>query len=259
MTIVEAAIEVVKEGDPRGMALRDIYDGIVTRGLYSFNSESPLNILAGQVKRATEGINWATTAKTKVFRMVGNRFLLLDGGTGPQTGLPPPIRPTDRLAELREHYSAYCVELRERLLANLQELDPIAFESFARKLLEIYGFADMRVTHTTNDGGIDGHGKLAVGLAHMNVAFQCKRWKGSVGRPEVDRFRGAIQGQFEQGLFFTTSSFTKQAKGASLRPGAVPVVLLDGPKIVDLMIDREFGLEVEYIKVYEYALDKEIG
>ena len=59
----------------------------------------------------------------------------------------------------------------------------------------------MEVTGAGADGGIDGHGRLRVGVATMRAAFQCKRWEGSVGRPEVDKFRGAIQGEFEQGLF----------------------------------------------------------
>jgi restriction system protein len=84
----------------------------------------------------------------------------------------------------------------------------------------------------------------------MNVAFQCKRWQGNVGRPEVDKFRGAIQGEFEQGVFFTTSDFTTAARDASLRAGAVPVILLNGESIVNLMIDK--GLGVERVPLYAY-------
>jgi len=46
------------------------------------------------------------------------------------------------------------------------------------------------------DGGIDGYGKLKVGLAHLNVAFQCKRWtKGNIQRTEIDKFQDAAQGE----------------------------------------------------------------
>lgn len=82
----------------------------------------------------------------------------------------------------------------------LNELTPRQFELFSRKLIQAYGFSEVEVTELHSDGGIDGHGKLRLGLATMRVAFQCKRWKASVGRPDVDKFRGAIQGEFEQGF-----------------------------------------------------------
>ena len=121
---------------------------------------------------------------------------------------------------------------------------------FARRLLTAYGFVEVKVTAVGRDGGIDGNGRLRLGLATMNVAFQCKKWQGNVGRPEVDKFRGAIQGAYEQGVFFTTSDFTPDARDASLRQGAVPVILLNGESIVNLMIER--GLGVEKVPLYAY-------
>jgi restriction system protein len=146
--------------------------------------------------------------------------------------------------------------LREKILHDLRKLSPSAFEYFSRRLLETYGFQDVYVTQVSNDGGIDGHGKLKVGLAFLNVAFQCKRWiKGSVGRPEIDKFRGAIQGEYEQGIFFTTSRFASGAEAVSFKPGAVPIILIDGPGILNLMIEKDFGVQVESLPIYTYALD----
>lgn len=156
------------------------------------------------------------------------------------------------LVDLYERYES---QFRERLLDRLFELTPTQFENFARLLLTHYGFIEVTVTQVSNDGGIDGHGLLKVGLARMAVAFQCKRWEGNIGRPEVDRFRGAIQGAFEQGIFFTTSDFTKQATEASIRKGAVPVILLNGESIVDLMIEKEFGVQRKPLQLYEDQLE----
>lgn len=117
----------------------------------------------------------------------------------------------------------------------------------------------MVVTQHANDGGIDGHGLLKIGLARMAVAFQCKRWEGNVPRPEVDKFRGAIQGEFEQGIFFTTSDFTKGAMDASIKKGTVPIILLNGESIVDLMIDKEFGVQKKPLQIYEDQLDTIFG
>lgn len=189
-------------------------------------------IINGEMYSPSRGI-WAITEKGR--RRLGE----------PPVELPPP--PSVNFVELYEEYEA---SFRAQLLQRINDLSPREFELFARRLLQAYGFADVEVTTLSADGGIDGHGKLLLGLATMNVAFQCKRWQGNVGRPEVDRFRGAIQGKFEQGVFFVTSDFTQEARNASLRPGAVPIILLNGESIVDLMIKR--GLGVERVPLYVY-------
>ena len=76
-----------------------------------------------------------------------------------------------------------------------------------------------------------------------------------IGRSEIDRFRGAIQGEYEQGIFFTTAKFVATAKDASIRPGAVPIILVDGPLLVELMIDKQFGVQKESLSIHTYDLD----
>ncbi len=158
-----------------------------------------------------------------------------------------------------ELYDDYEAAFRTRVLEELQNLTPRKFELFARKLLNRYGFSETHVTQLGKDGGVDGFGKLRLGLAMMNVAFQCKKWQGNIGRPEVDKFRGAIQGEFEQGVFFTTSDFTSAARDASLKPGAVPVILLNGDSIVDLMIEKGLGVHREPLYAYYERFDELAG
>jgi len=163
-------------------------------------------------------------------------------------------------ATLKEQVDAYNAGCREDLLEFLQKLNWEDFERFASQLLRVYGFEDVEVTRPSNDGGIDGHGRLKVGLAHMNVAFQCKRWTAkAIGRGKVDEFRGTIQGEYEQGVLFTTSTFSAGAKGVSIKKGAVPVVLIDGHEIVDLMIDKEFGIQRDVLSIYSSAPDLILG
>jgi len=78
-----------------------------------------------------------------------------------------------------------------------------------------------------------------------------QRWQGSVGRPEIDKFRGAIQGQFEHGYFFTTSTFSNEARQASIRDGAVPIFLFDGHEIVNVMIEKGLGIVRKPVEIYE--------
>jgi restriction system protein len=157
------------------------------------------------------------------------------------------------LEELAENYAA---AFERKVLQELMDREPSEFEAFASKLLTAYGFRKMKVTNvrTAPDGGIDGSGELKVGLATMRAAFQCKKWRGSVGRPEIDKFRGAIQGQFEHGYFFTTSTFSGEARQASIRDGAVPIFLFDGHEIVQTMIDKGLGIGHRPIEIYEDRL-----
>lgn len=164
--------------------------------------------------------------------------------------------PSKLPSDFTELYEDYQELFRSQLLDRISELTPYQFQLLAGKLLESYGFVEVNVKNITLDGGIDGYGKLKLGLATMNVAFQCKRWQGNVGRPEVDKFRGAIQGEFEQGVFFATSDFSAQARDASLKRGAVPIILINGDGIVDLMIQKEIGLErVPLYMYYERPAD----
>jgi restriction system protein len=156
---------------------------------------------------------------------------------------------------LKREHRRYVKTFKQRMLHQLVGLSPQDFERFCRNLLRAYGFRRVKVTRVSKDGGIDGFGQLKVGFAYFNVAFQCKRWGASVGRPEISQFRGDIQGGYEMGIFFTTSSFTKEAKATSLKAGAVPVTLLDGETVIDIMLSHNFGVEREELTIYKLALD----
>ena len=74
------------------------------------------------------------------------------------------------------------------------------------------------------------------------IFIQAKRWQGSVGRPEIQKFVGALQGQrARKGVFITTSTYTTEA---SLYAGQIDtkVVLIDGQKLASLMIDFDVGV-----------------
>jgi len=170
--------------------------------------------------------------------------------------IPEPSPPDISLVDLYDDYEA---TFRAKLLDRLYQMKPAEFEQFARKLLRAYGFVEVEVSAVSGDGGIDGYGKLRLGLSSMSVAFQCKRWQGNVGRPEVDKFRGAIQGEYEQGVFFATSDFTPQAREASLKRGAVPIILLNGESIVTMMIEKGLGVSRTPLYIYEERPDELLG
>lgn len=270
MTITEAIKQVMRtKGAP--MTADEAYQAIVVANLYEFHADNPAHIVRSQIRRHCEGLDFQSASPTKHFKLVGeNKFEPLSGvkrKPKKQSSGKAKLQPTVaklahaiKLRDLQLLHSKYVAELKRKILSDLKRLSPAAFELFAKRLLDIYGFHDTRVTQLSGDGGIDGFGKLKVGLANLNVAFQCKRWtKGNIQRPEIDKFRGAAQGDVEQGLFFTTASFSEGAIAASIKRGAVPIILVDGESIVDLMIEKGFGVQLETMSIPSYALDLALG
>lgn len=82
---------------------------------------------------------------------------------------------------------------KERLAGILQKMDPYGFERLTQRVLRECGFSQVEVTKKSGDGGIDGTGKLKInGIFSFNVAFQCKRYSGVVGAPDIRNFRGSL-------------------------------------------------------------------
>lgn len=150
------------------------------------------------------------------------------------------------LVELVERHAQ---EVREELRERVMVMEPDQFEVFAGQLLRALGFTDVQITGRSGDGGIDGHGSLELGVVKVKGAFQFKRWQQNVPRPVIDQFRGAITGLYDQGIFITTSDFTGDAKQVSSRPGTVPIVMINGEKIIDTMLEKGLGVKREPLAV----------
>ena len=105
-----------------------------------------------------------------------------------------------------------------------------------------------RVVGGVGDEGIDGiisEDKLGLD----NIYIQAKRWDGSVGRPELQKFVGALHGKrARKGVFITTGTFTADARDyvSQIDPR---VVLIDGRQLAAYMV--EYGLGVTTRTAYE--------
>jgi restriction system protein len=145
-------------------------------------------------------------------------------------------------------------DAKARLLLELRNLTPRKFEHFCQELLQQLGYRKVIVTRRTADGGIDGFGDFRQGAVSIKSAFQAKRWSDTpIGRPDLDRFRGAIQGEFDHGVFLTTSRFSREATEAAYKKGATSIMLLDGEAITELMIDNTIGVIKQPLVLYEVA------
>lgn len=255
-TINQAIEEALKrEGTP--MRAKDLYNRIVEDDLYRFRAINPEHIIRTQLRRHSINLDFPTAHKSKHFVFLKDGTYWLRGASHPnlKEQRKPQTKEVGRYEEIKELHKRYLADFKQTVLTQLGEIDPIEFEHFCRKLLMVYGFKNVKVTQRTKDGGIDGYGELKIGLATMQVAFECKRWSATVGRPKISQFRGDIQGRFQQGIFFATSRFSKEAKDVSFQAGAVPIILVDGNGIVELMIEKRFGVEREDLPIYTNAMD----
>lgn len=135
------------------------------------------------------------------------------------------------------------------LLQSVLESSPDFFEELVVDLLVRMGYGGSRkeageAIGRSGDEGIDG--RIKEDRLGLDVVYiQAKRWKQPVGRPEVQRFAGALQGQrARKGVLITTSSFSPEAK-EYVRNIEAKIVLMDGPELVDFMIDHDVGVTTE--------------
>ena len=143
----------------------------------------------------------------------------------------------------------------EDLLDRLLEMSPAAFGELARRLLIATGFEDVEVTGRSGDGGIDGTARYRFSLISVLVYFQCKRYASSVGPKIVREFRGALPSPNDRGLIITTGTFTKRAKEAATPPGYLPLDLIDGIGLCELLKEKRLGIDVRERTVEDVIID----
>ena len=147
-------------------------------------------------------------------------------------------------------------DLAQELLSQVKSCSPSFFERLVVELLVRIGYGGSRIevgkaVGKSGDGGIDGTIKEDL-LGLDAIYIQAKRWEGIVGRPEIQKFVGALQGkQAKKGVFITTSNFSNEAVDYVSRIDS-KIVLIDGVQLTQLMIDHDVGVS----KVSSYEIKK---
>ncbi|MFN9112930.1 MAG: restriction endonuclease [Bacteroidota bacterium] len=163
--------------------------------------------------------------------------------------------PADSTPEetLENSYVNIRKNLVQELLQKIKSSSPNFFETLVVELLVKMGYggsiADAgRSIGRAGDEGIDGiikEDKLGLDVIYI----QAKRWENVVGRPEIQKFVGALAGQgAKKGVFITTSRFTKEAQEYQPK-NETKIVLIDGERLAELMID--YNLAVSTVNVFE--------
>jgi restriction system protein len=138
---------------------------------------------------------------------------------------------------------------QDEVLDIMRNITPDQFERLCMRLLREIGFVNVEVTGRPGDNGIDGKGILKIGgILSFHVAFQAKRYSGSVGSSTIRDFRGATMGRVDKGIVITTGSFTRDARQEAARDGATPIDLIDGQELAEWLKKLELGIIVEMVE-----------
>lgn len=145
-------------------------------------------------------------------------------------------------------YENLKTELISDVINNLKKCPPQLFEKIVIEVLVKMGYGGSikdagRAVGRSGDEGIDGiikEDRLGLDIIYV----QAKRWENVVGRPEIQKFAGALQGQrAKKGIFITTSNFTKEATEFVTKIDS-KIILIDGNKLAEYMIDFNVGVSI---------------
>ncbi len=165
------------------------------------------------------------------------------GGTG--------LEPTVELLVNKKNSMA-----RKQLAEFLQSMDPYQFEHLIKRLLEEMGYSDVEVTAASNDKGVDVVAEIELGISHVREVIQVKRQKSNIGRPILDQLRGSLHYfQAVRGSIISTSGFAKNAQQSAFAPGAAPITLIDGDRLVNLLIEHNIGIRRREVRILEFDAD----
>lgn len=152
---------------------------------------------------------------------------------------------------LENSYQDIRKSLAQEILSKIKLCSPFFFEKLVVELLVKMGYGGSRTDAgkaigKSGDEGIDGiikEDKLGLDIIYI----QAKRWESVVGRPEIQKFVGALAGQeAKKGIFITTSRFTIDARDYIPR-NETKIVLIDGEHLANLLIDNDLGVSKQVV------------
>jgi restriction system protein len=152
---------------------------------------------------------------------------------------------------LGDAYKRLKESLASELLEQVEKATPEFFERLVVQLFVAMGYGGTfkeaaQAVGRSGDEGIDGiinEDRLGLDIVYI----QAKRWGNPVGRPDLQRFVGALEGKrAHKGVFITTSTFTKEAQDYTSNT-QMRIVLIDGHRLVDLMIEYNVGVSTAII------------
>lgn len=214
----------------------------INRGIYCITNRG-MQLLESK----PEKIDKKLLSQYKEYRVFSNQENESEPNTTENYVESEKITPEESIDKI---YNKINNQIADDLLEIILEKDGYYFERLVMDVLIKMGYGNFRedskiITQKSNDGGIDGIiNQDRLGLDKIYI--QAKRWENTIGRPELQKFVGALsERQANKGIFITTSDFTKDAK-EYIEKVSQNIVLINGERLAKLMIENNVGVQINY-------------
>lgn len=188
----------------------------------------------------------------------GTTYNITDAGLAylGQTGGADDTEGLNELQEILTLVKKQQASVRASLQEILETMNPFAFEHLIKQLLEAMNYQNVLVTSQTNDKGVDVVADIELGITSVREVVQVKRQRANIQRTILDALRGSLyRFQAVRGTIITTSNFSKGTIQVAFEQGAPPITLINGDKLIALLIEYGIGVQTREIKVLELDPD----
>jgi restriction system protein len=147
------------------------------------------------------------------------------------------------------------LQTRKALFEHLAQMNPLSFEVLIAHLLEAMGYEEIEITKSSHDQGIDVVGQIQIGISAIKEVIQVKRNQHHVDRPVLDALRGSLH-RFKavRGTLVALGGFSQGTIEAAFETGVAPITLIDGEKLLDLLMSYEIGVKQKKITLWQLEL-----
>ena len=140
-------------------------------------------------------------------------------------------------------------ELLMTVVDRLRDMSWKEFQDMVPHLLSLMGFIPATIKQYVGDKNVDVTGVLnAEGIANVTLRVQVKRVQGNLGIEEVQRIRGTLE-KNEHGAIVTAGGFTKQAEEEAQAPNKIPISLIDGERLAELLLTHYDEVDEKYTQI----------
>lgn len=229
----EAAIKILKEAD-EPLSPKEITKIALEEELIETSGATPEATMAAQLY-----------TDTRKFKKVGKGVFALLKQT---ESAKSPLLAIQNQNEL----------VKQKLVERIHEMDPFQFEYLVAELLTKIGYENVNVTKRSGDKGIDVVANLTVGgLTNVKTVIQAKRYKkgNNISGKYITQLRGSAEVD-QRGLIITTSDFTKDAVNESKAQNKMPVSLVNGKRLIELLFKYRVGVKEDIVSVF--SIDSEL-
>lgn len=227
----KAAAKIILQKNNRAMSAEEITEIALEEGMISTEGKTPVATMGAQLYQDTK------YNEKSEFERAGRGLFILKSKRDTNQDLPTLINNHNR-------------KTREQLKEILIKMDPFQFEYLVGDLLKEIGYDDIEVTKRSGDKGIDIYANLTLnGITSVKTIVQVKRKSGNISNDVISQIRGSAEAD-QRSMVITTSDFTKSAIEEAHAQSKIPVGMINGDKLIDLMFQYKVGMSAKSQTVY---------